>query len=125
MSDEKVLAEGDHPKNLFIIGAVLVVCTGLIVMVVAVNEFYKFAVRDAIQEKQLSPENALKRAQRAKEQAVLGKYQWVDQNAGVVRIPMERAFELTVRDWASRPDTLPPAPAPVPAPAPAPPAKGN
>ena len=37
---------------------------------------------------------------RAKEQAAATSYGWVDQPAGVVRLPIDRAIELTVQEQA-------------------------
>ena len=37
-----------------------------------------------------------------KEIAAATSYGWVDQNAGVVRLPLDRAIELTVRDYAKK-----------------------
>jgi hypothetical protein len=37
-----------------------------------------------------------------KEQAQLGSYGWVDQSAGVARLPIDRAIALTVRDHAKK-----------------------
>ncbi len=37
-----------------------------------------------------------------KEIAAATTYGWVDQNAGVVRLPIDRAIELTVRDHAKK-----------------------
>jgi len=39
---------------------------------------------------------------RAKEQADATSYGWIDQKAGVVRLPIDRAIELTVRDQAKK-----------------------
>jgi hypothetical protein len=36
------------------------------------------------------------------EDAVLHSYGWVDQKAGVVRIPIERAMELVVKEYQSK-----------------------
>ena len=36
------------------------------------------------------------------EHATATNYAWVDQKAGVVRLPIERAIELTVRDQAKK-----------------------
>jgi hypothetical protein len=35
---------------------------------------------------------------RAKEQKASANYGWIDQNAGVVQLPIERAMELTIQD---------------------------
>lgn len=45
---------------------------------------------------------ALLNEQRAKEQAAATTYGWVDQSKGVVRLPIDRAIELTVRDLAKK-----------------------
>jgi hypothetical protein len=39
---------------------------------------------------------------RANEAKQAGKYGWVDQKAGVVQLPIERAMELTARDLSSK-----------------------
>ena len=39
---------------------------------------------------------------RTKEQAEAASYGWVDQKAGVARLPIDRAIELTVRDHAKK-----------------------
>ncbi|WP_438479453.1 hypothetical protein [Oleiharenicola lentus] len=38
----------------------------------------------------------------AKEAVTATSYGWVDQKAGVVRLPVDRAIELTVRDHAKK-----------------------
>lgn len=48
---------------------------------------------------------------RAKESAASTSYGWVDQAAGVVRLPIDRAVELTLRDL-NAPAAKPAAPAP-------------
>jgi hypothetical protein len=45
---------------------------------------------------------ALLNEQRTKEHAAATSYAWVDQPKGVVRLPIERAIELTVRDLAKK-----------------------
>lgn len=39
---------------------------------------------------------------RAKEQAAATTYAWVDEPKGIVRLPLDRAMELTVRDHAKK-----------------------
>lgn len=48
----------------------------------------------------LTPEERRSRLDelRAKERSAAISYSWIDQNAGVVRLPIDRAIELTVRD---------------------------
>jgi hypothetical protein len=45
---------------------------------------------------------ALLTEHRTKEQTDLTNYGWVDQKAGVVRIPVDRAIELTAREHAKK-----------------------
>lgn len=45
---------------------------------------------------------ALLNEQRTKDQAAATSYGWVDQSKGVVRLPIDRAIELTVRDLAKK-----------------------
>lgn len=39
---------------------------------------------------------------RAHEQQQAGSYQWIDKDKGVVRLPIERAMEIVVRDASAR-----------------------
>ena len=40
---------------------------------------------------------------RAKEAELSSSYGWVDQQAGVVRLPLKRAMDLTVQKYAAKP----------------------
>ncbi len=44
-------------------------------------------------------------ALRAKELKQATTYGWADQKAGIVRLPLDRAMELTVRDFAAKRQT--------------------
>lgn len=107
MSHEQVQAEQDKPQNFFILAAVVATCVAVVVMVVGVDQFFRFAVQDEINVKQQQVVSPAKRELRASEAAKLGKYQWVDKAKGVVRIPLADARALTLRDWANRPETMP------------------
>jgi hypothetical protein len=37
-----------------------------------------------------------------KERAEAASYAWIDQKAGIVRLPIDRAMELTARDYAKK-----------------------
>jgi hypothetical protein len=45
---------------------------------------------------------ALLAEHRAQEQVAATSYAWIDQKAGTVRLPVDRAIELTVRDAARK-----------------------
>lgn len=66
------------------------------------HEYFGIQIRKQISDKVLSAGSPQLRELQAKEQASLSKYQWVDKKAGVVRVPVERAQELVLRDWGAR-----------------------
>jgi hypothetical protein len=99
-------------KPLMIAAVVLVV--GLIVAVVGMERLFGFlARREAARSNPASPLAASRpeappeprlqtepiddlRALRAREESALDSYGWVDRERGVVRMPIERAMELTL-----------------------------
>jgi len=85
------------------------ICVAVVVLVVFIWQYFSIQVRKEMDAKVFSAESTELREVRAAEQAQLTKYQWVDKNAGVVRIPLERAKELTLRDWSSRAKAVAPA----------------
>jgi hypothetical protein len=121
------MMEQDKPKNLLIVGYTLAIVGFLIVTVVFVDQYLRADVKKEYQLKVLGAPSTQLRNLQAIEDGRLGKYQWVDQGKGVVRIPLDRARELTLKDWAGRKDGLVPAfgaEATPAAPAPAAPAPG-
>lgn len=59
---------------------------------------------------------APRRAARAREDAILGSYGWVDPKAGIARIPVDRAMEMLIR--TGLPPSKPLVPTPLPGSAP-------
>ncbi|HEY3445844.1 MAG TPA: hypothetical protein VGK67_05730 [Myxococcales bacterium] len=116
-------SELDRPKTAFIFVFVLVSVFVLIGVVLAVDQFFKVSVLEEIDAKVNSAENPVLRQLRTEEETKLTRYQWVDQKNGVLRIPLERARERVLAEWAARPqgfvvpppDTAAAAPAPAPA----------
>jgi hypothetical protein len=100
------MAETDNPKNTRLLAMVVGTVAALIVVVLAIIQYFDMSVRTEVYEKVLSQPNSVLRDLRAMETDKLSRYAWVDQKAGVVRIPVERAAELTVRDWDKRPAGL-------------------
>jgi hypothetical protein len=115
--------EQDKPKNLLILGYTLAICSVLVGTVIFVDQYLRADVRHEYNRKVLSAPNFQYLDLRASEDGKLGKYTWVDQGKGVVRLPKDRARELVLKEWAARPEGVvqpegaPPAPAPAPAPA--------
>jgi hypothetical protein len=97
--EEPLLAEPDRP-NVAIIGIItLAISITVVATVIGVHQFFSQTIYGEIQKKQLEPEDPLKREIAAYETARLGKYQWVSQKDGVVRIPVDRAKELVLADY--------------------------
>lgn len=80
------------------VGALLAV--GLVA--IALAQWAGFAMQAELDRKVLTRPNPALTALRERELSHLSTYQWVDRKAGVVRIPVERALELTLRE-RSRP----------------------
>lgn len=99
---DQVLAEKDNPKNLVIFGGVFVIGAFFLTIAIGITQFFGFAIREELDRKVYSQPSAQLRQARASEQEKLNRYQWVDKQAGVVRVPLDTARELTLRDWANR-----------------------
>ncbi len=97
------MSEVDSPRTTFLFVSVIGGVILTTVLVLGVYEYVSGALRDEVSRKQLQPEASALRLLRAEEQAKLTHYQWVDQKAGVVRIPVEKAMALVLAEWPSRP----------------------
>jgi hypothetical protein len=114
--------EADRPRTTLLFLAVLVAAFALTGLVLGVYQYFEISVREEIENKQLKPESAQLRQLRADEEARLTRYQWVDQKKAVVRIPLDRARELVLAEWAARPAGFVPGTSQAPAVAPVAPA---
>lgn len=65
-------------------------------------QYTEFRLQDEVERKVSTRPSPELEALRAEEEARLGRYQWVDRKAGIVRIPIERALELTLRERGGR-----------------------
>ena len=80
-----------------LVGALL-----LFVTIVALQAVFNSMQRAELERKVVTrPSEDLQRL-RAQQQEQLGSYGWVDQNAGTVRLPVERAMELVASEAAKR-----------------------
>jgi hypothetical protein len=96
-------AEGDKPKNGVIVAFGVATIVSLLIMIVAVREIFVAIFDREIHDKVLAVQSSELRALRAAEQQKLTHYQWVSQKDGVVRIPVDRAVELTLATYRSPP----------------------
>jgi hypothetical protein len=94
-------AEKDNVRSGFVAGTVVVTVLVLSALVGGVMSLFSHEIEEEIAHKVNEHESSLLRKLRAEEENKLGHYQWVDKKSGVVRIPLDRALELTLRDVAS------------------------
>jgi hypothetical protein len=111
------MTEADKPKNALIAGSVLLICVTVALVVVGVYQYFLGVIREEVNRKVEAPIDERLLALRAEEESKLSRYQWVDRNKGVVRVPLERAKALLIAERAA-PPPAPPAPAAAPAGAP-------
>ena len=87
------------PKSGFFITAVAVI-GGFLIFVLIVVIAYLPNKPEMLSQGTKTPEEraAILRELRARESAAAHSYGWVDQTKGIVRVPIERAMQLTIED---------------------------
>lgn len=110
--------ERGEPKSWMIVawgaGTVLV----LVLVIVGIQFYFDRVKEQQVYQKQMEPVSADLLSLRAKEDAHLHSYAYLDRNKGVVRIPIDRAMELLAKEAAAGklPYSTKPAPVVVPQP---------
>ncbi|WP_437325436.1 hypothetical protein [Sorangium sp. So ce381] len=99
---DEAQAEADRPNNSLIFVIVIATLFSIVVTVLFVNEIFKSTMEHEISSKVLEPPNSALRGLRAMEQERLSRYQWADEKKGVVRIPVDQAVALTLKDYQER-----------------------
>lgn len=99
---DSVMAEKDRPNILVIVGAILLAIAFFFTITMGVIQFFGFAVREELDVKVYQPDSLERRQLDVSVQERLKGYQWVNKTEGVVRMPLDRATELTLRDWSTR-----------------------
>lgn len=95
-------AEVDRPNNSLIFVIVIATLFSIVVTVLFVNEIFKTTMEHEISTKVLEPPSSGVRALRALEKERLSRYQWADEKKGVVRIPIDQAVALTLKDYREK-----------------------
>jgi hypothetical protein len=96
---EPTEAEYDRPPSGPIVIIIIALLLLLVGVVVGVYEYFRQQIATEISSKVLSHQNTALRELRAMEEQRLSRYQWVNQKDGVVRMPLPRAMELTLKDY--------------------------
>ena len=110
-----------HIPRIFTIGAVFVIL--LFVSILLLQAYFYRAARQEYNTKVVVPRNEALVASLAGQQQQLHSYRWIDQEKGVVGIPVQRAVELIIQEGLDteraksppraqvhQPDTTPPLP---------------
>ncbi|WP_437904790.1 hypothetical protein WME95_41435 [Sorangium sp. So ce327] len=95
-------AEVDRPNNSLIFVIVIATLLSIVVVVLFVNEIFKSTMEREISTKVLEPPSSGVRSLRAWEKERLSRYQWADEKKGVVRIPVDQAVALTLKDYQEK-----------------------
>ena len=96
------MAAPDKPNNVLIAAFLVGCCATVAAMVVGIIQLFTVATKEELTAKVFAPRSAELVRTRTDEEARLRVNQWVDKDKGVVRLHVDRAAELTVRDYRKR-----------------------
>jgi hypothetical protein len=91
----------DDTKNIRIVVFAGVGLIILVVLLVWLRSYFFLVRNETVYTNVLSVKNPKLVELRAREDAQLGSYAWVDKEKGIVQIPIDRAMELVVRESSS------------------------
>jgi len=100
-----------NPRLIGALFALIVV--GIIVAVLAVQHYFAVTYEEQLYIKVLSPVASDLKQLRAREDAQLHSYGYIDREKGLVRLPIERAMELLAAEYAAGKLKYPTRPYPV------------
>lgn len=104
--------ESDRPRNGVIFGTIVAGLALVGGVLIGMNELYKHLFEAELDRKVYQYQGPELRELHAAEDAKLNHYQWVDSKHEVLRVPLDRAKELTLAAYRA---PLPPPPAAPPA----------
>jgi hypothetical protein len=105
--------DGEDPKSRFVGVFMAASVLALVLMLLGLQAFYDRVKEQQVYIKQLAPVAEDLRNVRAREESELHSYRYIDRNRGTVRLPIERAMELFVKEAARGKLAYPTQPAPV------------
>ena len=114
--DEAKLKTGydaEDPKSRFVGVFMAASVLALVLMLLGLQAYYDRVKEQQVYIKQLAPVAEDLRNVRAREESELHSYRYIDRNRGTVRLPIERAMELFVKEAAAGKFAYPTHPAPV------------
>ena len=100
-----------NPRLIGALFAIIVV--GIVVAVLAVQHYFAVVYEEQLYVKVLSPVASDLKQLRAREDAQLHSYGYIDREKGLVRLPIERAMELLAAEYAAGNVKYPTQPYPV------------
>lgn len=101
MSEQKTRTD---TNNLIIVVSGVLGVVILVVMLVWLRSYFFATRNEYVREQVLTVENPKLQELHAREEMELNSYGWVDQENGVVRIPIDRAIELLANESKGEPE---------------------
>jgi hypothetical protein len=111
LEDEGFEHEEANTGMIALVGGAIVLV--IIVVVIAITYLYDFAYDQQVSLRVEQPVSQELLDLRAKEDSDLYQYKYIDRSAGTVRLPIDRAEELLIKEAADGKLKYPTAPAPV------------
>jgi hypothetical protein len=105
--------DAEDPKSRFVGVFMAASVLTLVLVLLGLQAYYDRVKEQQIYIKQLAPVAEDLRNLRAREESELHSYRYLDRTRGTVRLPIERAMELFVREAAGGKFAYPTQPAPV------------
>jgi hypothetical protein len=99
-----------EPKGGFIVLFAVATVITLLLTVAAIVYYFDYAHEEAVYENVLAPPGEQLRELRAKEDGQLYTYGYIEREKGAVRVPIDRAMELTIQEAAAGKYSYPTAP---------------
>lgn len=102
-----------EPRGPAIAVVLLIFVAVLVAVYFGVDYYFTYIKEKEVYEKVLAPTSEILRNVRNRENWNLNTWQYLDRNKTVVRIPIDRAMELTLKDYAANQVSWPTKPAAV------------
>jgi hypothetical protein len=99
VTHEPTASPAENDRVIFLSGVVFVVI--LVIMLLCLRSYFFVVRNETIDENYLSAGNPEIEEVHAREKALLTSYGWVNKEKGIVRIPIDQAMELMVREAQS------------------------
>lgn len=91
-------AEIERPSSIVVVAGLIGALLLVLLAAIGLMQYAGFAMQDELQRKVLTRSSPELAALREHERQRLSRYQWVDRKHEIVRIPVDEALELVLRE---------------------------